>query len=193
MNSALDLIVTVISWSVVAQHIWATRGHFVSDKMQWPAALLAALVLLTALIYTVIIWSDEQPILAKSVGLLLELAAMALFWSAIHASRYAQLRFAFDANQPRTLLQSGPYRYVRHPFYTSYIMFWAGWAIAAWSPLAIPTLVAIILMYILAARSEERHFAGTSMSSDYEAYRARAGLFWPRLSRSGDRNQQVGS
>jgi len=191
MNSWLDIVVTAISWSVVAQHIWATRGHFVSDKMQWPAALLAALVLLTSILYTIIIWTDQQPLAAKLLGLLLELVAMALFWWAIRASRQAQLRFAFDPNHPRTLLQGGPYRYVRHPFYTSYILFWTGWAVATFSPLAIPTLAVIIVLYILAARGEERRFAGTAMSRDYEAYRARAGLFWPRLFRSNAGDNRV--
>ena len=191
MNASLDIVVTIISWGVVAQHIWATRGHFVADKMQLPAAVLAAIVLLTSIVYTVLIWTDEQPLVAKLIGLLLEVAAMALFWWAIRASRQAQLRFAFDLNQPRTLLQHGPYRYVRHPFYTSYIVFWTGWAMATWSPVALLPLGAIIVLYILAARGEERNFAATAMSRDYEAYRSQAGLFWPRLFRPGAGKQRV--
>ena len=35
-------------------------------------------------------------------------------------------------------------------------------------------------IYVVAARFEERLFAGTALAPDYAAYRKKAGLFWPK-------------
>ena len=127
----------------------------------------------------------EAPAVATVVGLLLELASLALFWAAIRTSRQAKLLFAFDPGLPHGLLDAGPYRYVRHPFYTSYLLFWIGWAIAIWSPWTLPFIIAVIAFYVTAATGEERKFAATGLSADYQRYRQRAGLFWPTFAGLG--------
>ena len=80
-----------------------------------------------------------------------------------------------------SLVTSGPYRYVRHPFYTSYLIFWTGLALGTWSLWAVPVLIVMLVLYAVAARSEEGKFSRTEMSADYAAYRARTGMFWPKL------------
>jgi protein-S-isoprenylcysteine O-methyltransferase Ste14 len=183
VHLALDIAVTVLSLTHVGLQVWATRGHFVGGKIERPAVLLALLVFCTALTYTVLIWTNMQPRAAKTSGLLIEIGALWLFLAAIIASRQARLHFAFDPEVPQSLLQAGPYRVVRHPFYTSYILFWFGWAIATWSLWSVPPLVLLVLFYVAAARFEERRFARTDMAAAYQAYRQRAGLFWPNFSR----------
>ena len=108
------------------------------------------------------------------------LASLWLFWRAIAASRAARLLLAFDPGQPSALVRHGPYRIVRHPFYTSYLLFWTGWSIAAWSAWTLPPLVAVLAIYIVAARTEEGKFARSPFAAEYETYRRRAGMFWPR-------------
>ena len=39
----------------------------------------------------------------------------------------------------------------------------------------------MIAIYIGAARDEERKFGNTAMAADYHTYRARTGMFFPRL------------
>lgn len=176
-----DLLVLLVSWAVVVQQIWATRGHFVSAKMASGAMLLAALVIVSTLVYSVLLWVSHQPLWAMLVGVLLELASQALFWGAILASRRAALLFAFDPGMPGSIVRHGPYRYVRHPFYASYVLFWIGWAVATWSLWALPFLLGIVVLYVVAARGEEQKFANTPMAADYERYKSSAGFFWPRF------------
>ena len=177
----LDLIVSLISVAAVAQHVWALRGHFVSERMEAGAKAISAMVVATSVIYLVLTWWLDSPAWAQIAGLVIELASLALFWAAVRESRRARLRYAFDAEGPETLLVTGPYRLVRHPFYTSYILFWAGWALATASVWALIPLAAVTGLYLQAARHEERLFAGTPMAEAYAAYRARTGLFWPKL------------
>ena len=181
MGLALDLLVTAVSLAIFGQHIWALRGHFVSKTINRGAMGIAIMANLCALWFLVLTWVVEQPAAAQLLGLGLELVSLALFWWAVKASRAASLRYVFDEGAPGTLVSSGPYALVRHPFYTSYILYWAGWAIAAWSWLGLVPLIIVVIAYTVAARFEENLFARTGMAADYVAYRQRTGLFWPKL------------
>jgi protein-S-isoprenylcysteine O-methyltransferase Ste14 len=183
MGLFLDLIVSAVSISALALYMWSARGHFASEGMPPGARLLTYVVLACALVLFYLLWADTQPEWAQLVGLLLQVASLALFWAAIQASRQRQLLLAFDPGNPRSLVDVGPYRYVRHPFYVSYIILWGGWALATWSPWAIVPLAVMVGIYVYAARDEERKFGLTEMAADYAAYRKRVGFFFPRIGR----------
>lgn len=181
MAWAMDLLVSIVSLAIFAQHVWALRGHFVSKTINRGAMAIAIMANVCALIYLVLLWTLPQPNWAQGLGLLVELGSLALFWAAVRASRQARLRYVFDEGAPATLVTTGPYAVVRHPFYTSYILYWTGWAIALWTPWALVPLVVVVVAYTVAARFEEKLFSQTGMADDYVAYRRRTGLFWPRL------------
>ena len=111
----------------------------------------------------------------------IELAAACLFWWAVRATATHRLSLAFSDNPPSMLLASGPYRYVRHPFYTSYLVFWTAAAadVVGVSHWLIP--LAALALYTSAALYEERKFARSPLSGSYVAYRASTGMFLPRL------------
>lgn len=177
----VDWLVVVVSLAIVAQHVWALRGHFTSERMAPRALLISGTVTATTLLYLAFVLLWPQPLWASVIGIVLELAGLVLFWAAIKASAAARLRFAFDDDKPKSLVTIGPYKIVRHPFYTSYLLFWIGWAIATWSAWSALPIIALTVMYIVAARFEENLFAETALAGDYEAYKRRAGLFWPKF------------
>jgi protein-S-isoprenylcysteine O-methyltransferase Ste14 len=176
-----DLIVTLVGFSAFAQHIWALRGHFVSDRMSAGARTISVGAVLTCGIMTLLVWSQGQPLLAQVVGAALMASSLLLFWGAVRASRAARLRFAFDDGMPQQLVSSGPYQRIRHPFYASYLVFWLGWALAAWSLLALLPVAIMACLYTIAARHEEALLIRSPLGADYASYRAQAGLFWPRI------------
>jgi protein-S-isoprenylcysteine O-methyltransferase Ste14 len=181
MDLALDLLTTAVAVAVLAQYSWSMRGHFSSKGMPQGAILIAVVVLAATAFLLVLQWLLPQPPWAVLLGLAVELGSLVLFWAAIRASRNARLRLAFDEENPDTLVTEGPYRYLRHPFYTSYLIFWAGWAIAVWSPWSLLPLLAIVVIYVTAARGEERKFEKTALARDYQAYKQRTGFLWPRF------------
>ncbi|MBI4922864.1 MAG: isoprenylcysteine carboxylmethyltransferase family protein [Devosia nanyangense] len=183
MDLVLPALVTIVSLAIVAQHAWAGKGHFASVTLPRGATLLMVAVVTTSLAYVLLTWRLPAMVPAMIAALVIEFASLVLFWLAIAASRKARLLLAFDANLPHSIVQTGPYRVVRHPFYTSYIVFWIGWAIGTWSLWAVPPLVLMIAIYVLAARGEEAKFAATALAADYQQYRRQAGMFWPRLTR----------
>jgi protein-S-isoprenylcysteine O-methyltransferase Ste14 len=181
MDLVLDLLITAAGIGWIVPVIWSGRGHFESDKVPRGSLLIALVVLITVGLYSYLIWTQSQPVLAEAVGLVVMLLAIWMFFMTIRASRRGRLRMAFDEEGPRGLVEEGPYKYVRHPFYVSYVIFFAAFALATWSPVAIGPLIVIAIIYVLAARMEERLFAATPMAASYDAYRKRTGFFWPKF------------
>lgn len=119
-----------------------------------------------------------SPLWPVSLGLFS--SSLAVFAAAVAASRYTPPTVAFDTDAPSFLLQYGPYRYVRHPFYLAYVLFWLGTAVAVNSLLGWVAPLVVTALYAEAAFREERKFASSDLAGAYSAYRARAGMFWPR-------------
>jgi len=181
MERGLDLLVSITSIATVGQYLWSMRAHFQASTMSAGAMVISGVVAVTALFFLAMLWILQQPPAALIVGLAIQLASSALFWWAIFRSRKARLRFAFAEDNPHSLVTDGPFGYVRHPFYTSYIIFWIGWGIATWSIWAVVPVAGIFVIYLIAALDEEKKFSRTDLAGAYEAHRKRAGLFWPRL------------
>lgn len=190
MDLFLDIVTVAVGTTVVAGHIWATRHHFYSETMPAGAAIIAVAVISTWAYFSVLTMTGNQPIELVAFGLLVVIASAALFWQAVEATRAARLRYVFDPKAPHRLVTEGPYRLVRHPFYTSYIMLWMGWGIATASLTAILPVLFFIVAYGLAARREEASFAGSPLAAQYEDYRNAVGFMVPKLSPRG--NQATG-
>jgi protein-S-isoprenylcysteine O-methyltransferase Ste14 len=180
MQLALDILLTAMALLVVGSHAVVGKGHFKSKQMPAGANLVSAAVLTSLAVYLLLLWTTHAPAIAQIAGLVLEALSLWLFFRTIAVSREGGLHFAFDVDNPVSLVTAGPYRYVRHPFYTSYLTFWTGFALGTWSAWAIPVLLVIAALYTVAARGEEAKFAATDMAGDYAAYRARTGMFWPK-------------
>ena len=181
MELIFEVLVTLAAATSLGLAVWSGRGHFQSDKMPLGSMIIAVTILVTTALDLYLVWSREQPLAALIVGLVLQAGGISLFALTIRASREARLRMAFDEGNPRGLVREGPYRYVRHPFYVSYIIYFSGFAIATWSIVAIFPIAIILVIYITAARMEEAKFANTAMAAEYEEYRRTTGFFFPKI------------
>jgi len=106
------------------------------------------------------------------VGLALMLAGIVLrHWAVLTLGRF----FTVDVRvQPgQTVVESGPYRWVRHPSYTGLILFFAGLGLALsdWASLAVVVLVPTAGL-IVRIRSEEQALMD-GLGEPYEAFAAR--------------------
>jgi protein-S-isoprenylcysteine O-methyltransferase Ste14 len=181
MNWQADLIVTALGVAVIWLYGWSLKGHFASKSVPRGSVFISAAVIAIALVMTVLLWLSDQPLWATVVGVAIELVSLLLFRAAIQASRGHGLRLVFDEEHPDSLVTEGPYRYVRHPFYVSYVVFWTGWALATWSGWALLPLAAIIAIYVFAARGEEAKFSRSRMAEAYAAYQRRTGMLFPKI------------
>src|SRR5262249_2202493 len=79
------------------------------------------------------------------------------------------------------LTQTGPYRVIRHPIYSAYLLAWLAGPIIAAQPWLLLTTLWMVILHYLAARQEERSFGASSFAQDYQSYRRRTGMFLPSV------------
>lgn len=174
-------IVSIVFFLCMA---WAVRGHFsgrVALGMHVASAVnAAAMVWFIEERWRVLSNRSPVPPWREAAAVAITLAALALFWWAVATTRRTRLTLAFSADQPTFLVDQGPYAVVRHPFYTSYILFWIGAAIDGVSPLFWIAPIVITVLYARAASIEERKFVQSALATRYRDYQNRTGMLLPR-------------
>ncbi|HUC85062.1 MAG TPA: isoprenylcysteine carboxylmethyltransferase family protein [Candidatus Acidoferrales bacterium] len=112
-----------------------------------------------------------------ATGLVLNLLGM---WIAIWAAVYLGRSFGVLI-EVRTVVLEGAYKWVRHPMYSGYVLFLAGFALANFSPAYLVLTPLHIGLLLYRARLEEARLA--ECSPQYGAYRRQTGFIFPRLYR----------
>lgn len=166
---------------VFAAFAYAVRWHFTATKSDWRFKVLAVASAANMVLFARDVWlrGKEQP--RQWVGLALIWLGALLFAWALQASRRGRLKLIFEQDRGGEVLRDGPYRFVRHPFYAAYIMFYGGCAVATLHPLNIAFAAGLAIVLTRAALAEEAGFDASPNAADYAAYRRTAGLFWPKL------------
>ena len=124
-------------------------------------------------------------------GLLGLAASLALFARARAAVRGKFFSYAYSDDPPRFLMKTGPYAYVRNPFYSSYLLSYLAAAILFPGVATLLVFVGMAWFLTAAARQEERKFATSDLAAEYESYRQQTGRFIPKL-RFRSSNQDFG-
>jgi protein-S-isoprenylcysteine O-methyltransferase Ste14 len=146
-------------------------------------SLVGALALVCAVWHvTVVSLAAVEP--RRSVAAVAMYAlSLATFWWAVRTCRRQSrtLTAICDADIPEYLLQDGPYRVVRHPFYSAYTLCWlAGW-VASGSWLGLASAALMTATYVSGARMEEAKFRASPLAGDHADYCRRTGFMVPRL------------
>jgi protein-S-isoprenylcysteine O-methyltransferase Ste14 len=181
--------VSLLQWALAALTVinavvfaWGVWGVFVTRGQPTPAlkAIKLGAVFTAAAQVAAIAMAREIHMALGYTGLAMLLASQALFWNCVRANRGRPLSLAYCPDVPDHLNRSGPYSWVRHPFYVSYLVtYFAGWVATTNHWLAIPTLMMSII-FAHAARREESKFLESSLAEQYKQYRADVGMFVPR-------------
>ena len=174
---------TVIAAGIVifAAFTLAVRYHFVGSGTRLKFWLLTAPPAVNMFVFVRELWRREKSMETLGAVLCIFVASAALFAWSVHASRAAHLKLIFEPDQPKGVLRSGPYHYIRHPFYASYMLFWPGCAIATLHPVNVGYFLVLVPVYVFSALKEEKGFKQSPSAADYEQYRRTAGLFWPKF------------
>lgn len=85
-----------------------------------------------------------------------------------------------DDDAPRSIVTYGAYRYVRHPFYSAFLLALIGTLIACPHPGTLVCLVYAGMMLQHTARKEEHKLSSSEFGEEYRTYLARTGRFVPR-------------
>jgi protein-S-isoprenylcysteine O-methyltransferase Ste14 len=90
---------------------------------------------------------------------------------------------AWSGNVPAALCDHGPYAYVRHPIYASYILAFLALLVAMPGFVTLAVFAFNLALFSPAARSDERSLASGAFAAEYALYKQRTGMFLPRIVR----------
>ena len=113
-------------------------------------------------------------------GTLIATAGLVLF---VVAMRHLGQQYTpcYAAHLPQKIVETGPYRFVRHPVYSANILLLTGLIIAAGSIWLVFNLGLMLACYAFIITREERSICAEFPG--YASYTARTGRFFPRLLR----------
>jgi protein-S-isoprenylcysteine O-methyltransferase Ste14 len=125
--------------------------------------------------------ASQPPFWMTVTGVIGLMLALALFQWAVFSIRGRRFTLAGNADLPQFVHTSGPYAYIRNPFYASYVL-----AIVSTTVLWPTIWGAAMVLFAVAyyqwlARFEEGKFARSPVAAEYAAYKARTGRLVPRL------------
>ena len=106
--------------------------------------------------------------------------SLGLFVWAASVNRHRPLALAFSDHPPMHVQTRGPYAFVRHPFYLSYLLTFLGGWIATGAPWVGLFVLAGFVTYWAAARREEARFREGPLGASYGRYASRVAMFVPR-------------
>jgi protein-S-isoprenylcysteine O-methyltransferase Ste14 len=179
-GKALELLLGTVAFGCFAWGtIWYFKWEANGSRGAWAISLLSWAGYLNFVWQTI-----RRPAPAGwPVVCTLTVASLMLWAWTLHTARADPPTLAYTEDTPKVIFQSGPYRFVRHPFYSAYLLFWLAATLAAPGLVGALILLVLIAVYLAAARHEEAKFARSDCAAGYEPYRGRAGMFLPRLLR----------
>ena len=179
------LILVVVLGCSFAYFLVAGQRTFTSSGTDDTGALWAQISFMFTAASTTIFLGLFVPIrLYNAVGsVALLICSLALYEWARHVIWGRSFYIAWSGSVPDALCDRGPYAYIRHPIYASYILAFLAVLVA------MPTLITLAVfvfnagLFSHAALSDERSLASGTFAADYALYRRRTGMFLPRVLR----------
>jgi protein-S-isoprenylcysteine O-methyltransferase Ste14 len=92
------------------------------------------------------------PLIVQILGAALIGAGMVLVWETFRANTFATTQVRVQAERAQTVIDSGPYRYIRHPMYAGMVLFVIGTPLmlgSLWGLAATPVLFVMLAMRTL--------------------------------------------
>ena len=100
-------------------------------------------------------WS-AMPIVVRAIGTAAVVAAVGVVWWCAAANHFLSTRSRIQSERGHTVVQHGPYRFVRHPMYGSRIVLMLGAALTLGSWIALLPAALIALLLVLRTSLEDR-------------------------------------
>ena len=154
-----------------------TKGRLTPQKTHDPGVLLTMRLAAFGTIVTAIIdvtgahWSDRVPLAVSAVGLLFVALALGFAMSAVRANKFFMPAVRIQAERGHHVVDSGPYRLVRHPGYLAMAFLTPSIALAVGSWVALVPALVFTSAVVYRSWGEDR-FLHANLEG-YPAYAAR--------------------
>ena len=171
-------VLLAVYWNISARSVKSAA------EQQSPAARLARMPVWLGFFLFVVAWVRPFGPVAIRRTVFLDSVAVALcvagFFVAIWSRKALGAEWSRDVElkQGHKLVESGPYRFMRHPIYTAHLLMGLGTAIASGLLVAFAGLVSFVAGFWIKLSQEERLLL-RSFPDQYPAYRARVKALIP--------------
>ena len=175
----------VVSWVLAA--VWSARqvGRLpLRREVPSRVLVLAGAILMFSVGRRGLSWPEPESLRWLLVAVALGGLAFC-WWARIHLG--ALWSAAVTKREGHRVIDTGPYRLVRHPIYTGVILAGFGTALAEGNAIAIAGALVMTAGWYLKARLEEGWLRTELGENDYDAYAARVPMLVPRLGRGTER------
>jgi protein-S-isoprenylcysteine O-methyltransferase Ste14 len=141
------------------------------------------LVMMQLLLFTLYIWNPLQTSMHQNsiinyVALFLVIIGLITIASAIYALRMSISAFPSPTSNAK-LINTGVFKLVRHPIYSSILISSFGWALYSNSLFRILIFVALFLLFEIKSNFEEQLLI--KKFPNYHAYKKNTGKYFPKL------------
>ncbi len=135
-----------------------------------------AIILLGLLAFSRYAWTSMQPVAMRLAGLILFIGGVVLnvYSRIILGSAHNTAR---KFSKPNRLIQHGPYRYIRHPIYSSILLMGLGFELSVASYLFFIVLVLVVVVVFFYTVKEEKKIK--NWFPQYKDYQNRTKKFIP--------------
>lgn len=187
------VIMFALAMSIGVYHRWQARKSGERFDRRAEGLLLAIVLRLAGLVLWVatlvyLIWpsaiawaSLPLPAWLRWSGALLGLAgAGMMYWTLTNLGK--NLTDTVSTRRDATLVTSGPYRFVRHPFYVTAALLMLGASLLSANGLIFAGGLAAMVLLVVRTPKEEQKLV-EKFGDQYRAYMARTGRFVPRIGR----------
>ena len=177
----LDSLLAVGTASVTLLAFGAGMKWFRMANDRSPAKLFLTLSAAACAVVQVAVIARAHPpsVFFREAGVGFYLLAHLVYWWSRASHGGNRPAFALVPVKPQFLTQRGPYRLIRHPIYTAYLLVWLAGPVIAAQPWLLLTTLWMASLHFYAARQEEQQFALSDLARDYALYRRRTGMFVP--------------
>jgi protein-S-isoprenylcysteine O-methyltransferase Ste14 len=183
MLKTVALVELFLCWMAFSLGFVGPRKQAMGQKRVVRARASRWGILLQALGFT-LVWAYVRPAgFEKSApaliaSMILGPLSVAFAWMAAR-NLGKQWRYEAGLNEQHELIQSGPYRWVRHPIYVSILgMLLATGAAWTWWPMLVAALIPFLAGTEIRVRSEHR-LLGERFQESFIAYRSRVRAYIP--------------
>lgn len=125
---------------------------------------------------------NSTPNYLNLFSILLYCYSIFIFCWAWRENKTRSFDFVGSNRMPKQIIQEGPYKFVRHPFYASYISAWIASYISTRDIIVLFISITLFIFYFHHSMREEKRFLDSHLSEQFRIYSSKSGMFIPRLS-----------
>ena len=184
MVKLIKLFVELLLTSCFISFSWAVFRVFINPEKFMPIKMLCISSFSTVFFGWQLLSIYEFPaknLILLAIGITFLSTSLSLFWRAIPHAKSANLGIAFSKTKSSEILVKGPYRYIRHPFYASYLLFWLGGVLVTQNYWLMISVATMGWFYLEAIYQEEYMLLSGEMAGIYKDYISKTGMLFPKV------------